>query len=844
MGVVTRAPMITDRNSDSHRSYRGIVESILQDIRFALRTLRKNPGFAIIAVLSLALGIGANTAIYSIYNSVFLKDLPVTDIGSLVEFYTHDPEDDFMEHSVSSYPDYLDYREQSGDVFEDMAIYNIAFLVHDTGDESSYLFGEEVSANFFDVLGVGTVLGRTFIPEEEGLIGAPPTAVIGHSFWQTQFGGDPGIIGETITLTGVDFTIIGVLPAEFQGMFPIQADIWYPMTLSPLLRPGDDQLESRGSRSLWIKARLKEGVTIDQAEAALDVISARLASEYPESNEGHKALLVASEDVSFHPELDGIIKGFTITLMAVIGLVLLIACVNLASMLLARAVSRQKEIGIRLALGAGRLRLIRQLITESTLLSMLGGIAGVALAYWLIQILLAVQPPTIIPINIDIGIDGNVLLFAFLLSAGTGIIFGLIPALQTTRHELISTLKSGTVFMSGRLRRFGSRSILVVTQVAVSVILLICAGLFLRSLGNASNVDPGFDLRDGVVATYELGEGGRFTVEESRAFSNNLVDRISALPGVESVCITDRLPLGQGISVTEAFPETPHMEIGEDGVPADLATVSPQYFQTLGIPIVFGRPFARTDLPDGERVVIVNEFFAQTYWPGESAIGQKVRVYRDDGPLCTIVGVAKNGKYRSLGERDRSFIYLPTGQDNMFLSNLVARTSGDGREFIQTLRNELRAIDSHVPILDIITIREHLQLMLFLPRMLASLLFGLGILSLILGTTGLYGVIAYDVSRRTREVGIRMSVGAQQSQVVRLIMWGGIKLVGIGTVIGLGIALFATKALETMLFNISPADPITYLGVTLLFLAIAIIATTKPARRASAVNPIEALRSE
>jgi predicted permease len=313
---------------------------------------------------------------------------------------------------------------------------------------------------------------------------------------------------------------------------------------------------------------------------------------------------------------------------------------------------------------------------------------------------------------------------------------------------------------------------------------------------------------------------------------------------VESVCLTDRLPLGQGISITSAYPETEHMEIGEDGVEADIATVGPDYFRTLGIPILFGRPFGPTDLPDSERVVIVNEFFAQTYWPGESAIGKHTRVYGDDGPVCTIVGVARNGKYRSLGERDRSFIYLPNSQDNMFLSNLVARVSGDAREFTRLIRSEIRDLDAHVPILDIITFREHLQLMLFLPRTLAALLMGLGFFSLLLGTIGLYGVIAYDVSRRTREVGIRMSVGARKSEVVRLIVWDGFKLVAIGTAIGLGIAFLVTRALETMLFNISPADPITFIGVSVLFLAVAIAATMKPALKASSVNPVEALRSE
>jgi len=821
------------------------VISFLHDLRFALRTFRTNPGFVTVAVLSLALGIGANTAIYTIYSSVFLRKLPVADTASLVEIYTSTPEDEIgMTHSVTSYPDYVDLREQSGDIFEDIITYNVGFIVYDGEEESHYTFGEEVSANYFDVLGVEAALGRTFIPEEEGVIGAAPTVVLGHVFWETRFGADPDIIGRTITLNGLDFTVIGVAPENFQGLFPIRADVFYPMTLITQLRPGDNLLESRGSRQLWMKGRLHEGVTIEEARAGVSVIAARLTAEYPESFEGHDFLLEPTDKVAFHPQLDGIISGFTITLMAVIGLVLLIACTNLASMLLARAVARRREIGIRLAIGAGRFRLIRQLVTESTLLAMLGGLGGLVLAWFLIRLLLAVQPPTIIPINLELGINGGVLLFTLLLSLGTGLIFGLLPAWQSTRPELTGSLKDDSGLLTGRLRKVGLRGILVTAQVAVSVVLLICAGLFLRSLGNASTVDPGFDIRDGVVATFELGEGGRYTGDESRAFFAEIVDRVTALPGVESAAVADRLPLGASIQIYDVYPITPLVEIDEDGVDVDAAAVGQGYFRTMGTPIVFGRAFTRADQPDTEPVVIVNETFARTYWPGESAIGRQVRLYDADGEARTIVGVARDGKYRSLGENQRPYIFTCATQANSFFVHLVVRTRTDGREFLQPVRSEIRALDRRVPIMELVTVPEQMQLMLFLPRTLASLLAGLGFFSLLLGTTGLYGVLAYDVSRRTREVGIRMAVGARQSEVLKLILIDGMKLVGTGIVIGLGLALLVTGALEGMLFAIDPRDPVTFAGVTVLFLAVSVAATLKPARKASRVDPIEALRTQ
>ena len=436
----------------SRRQRRIFLRDLSLDIRFSLRTLRRQPVFTFVAILSLALGIGANTAIFSIYSSIFLKKLPVHEPGRLVELYSNEPEtDDFMEHMVSSYPDFVDIREQGTEVFEDVMIYNIAVAIFDNGKDSEYLWGEMVSANYFELLGVNPILGRGFT-EEEGIVGSPPTVVIGYAFWQNRFGGNPEVIGTTIPLNGNDFIIVGVAPKNFRGLFPLTADVWYPITLIPTLHPGDNQLSSRGPQNFFLKARLREGVTIDESRVALDVISARLAQEYPETNESRRFLALPSEDVSIHPDLDNVIHGFTFFLMCMVGLVLLIACTNLAGLLLARAMARRREIGVRLAIGASRFRLLRQLLTESTLLALLGGLAGLAFGWWLIHLLVTFQPPIPIPVNLDLGISGNVLAFTFCLSIVTGIIFGLLPATQATRPDLVNALKGADNAAGGHRR--------------------------------------------------------------------------------------------------------------------------------------------------------------------------------------------------------------------------------------------------------------------------------------------------------------------------------------------------------------------------------------------------------
>jgi len=810
-----------------------------------MRSLKKNPGFATVAVLSLALGIGANVAIFSIYSSFFLSPPPLAEPDRLVEIYTNDSSDsDDFYYSVSSYPDYVDMAERTTDAFDGVVIYSLALTILQGEQESEYLIGERVSGNYFDVLGIQPVLGRAF-SKEEGEIGASPTAVIAYRFWQSHYGGDPDIIGKTIPLSGYDFTIIGVAPEEYTGLYPLVTNVWYPITLTPLITPGSSLLDQRISRQLLIKGRLKDGVTFEQAESTLLTFSASQAELFPESHADITFLALPTKDVVLNPMFDAPIKTFTFFLMGIVGLVLLIACTNLASMLLARASSRRREIGIRLAIGANRIRLIRQLLTESITLSLMGGIAGLALAWWIIRLLLAFQPPIAFPMEIDISMNGQVFAFALFLSLITGIVFGLLPSWQTTKLELVSALKDAYGSTGGRLSRFGIRNSLVVAQVAVSALLLVFAGLFMRSLGNASSIDPGFDIRQGVVATFELREQG-FDLEKSNLFYSDLISRTESLPGVESASFVDVVPLGAAISMTSVYPQTPHVKIDEDGVSVDFATVSPNYFGTMGIPVLAGRAFNEQDVAGGNPVTIINETMANRYWPGESAIGQQIlrQFNTRDDEYYTVIGIARDGRYRTLGEEQRPYFYRPNTQEFSGFTNLVVRTSVSGNELLLQVREQVRAIDSHLPILGIITMSEHLELMLFIPRLVAGLLFSLGFLSLILGTIGLYGIISYDVSRRTREVGIRMSLGAQQSKVLRLIISDGLKLVLVGAVIGLGISFLTTRFLATMLFGISPVDTMTFIGVFLLFLVVAFAATYMPAKRASDINPVEALRYE
>jgi predicted permease len=811
----------------------------MHDLRYALRALRRNPGFTAVAVLSLALGIGANTAIFSIYSAFFLRKLPVHQPDRLVHIYTGDED---LEWATSCYPDFLDYREGTRALFDGMFVYNMSLGTLQGEIESEMLFGEMVGGDYFQVLGLRPEIGRVLIPSDD-TEGAPPVVVLGWQAWQSRFGGDPGIIGRTIPLGSSSFTVVGVAPRVFRGLYPLTDEYWIPIHQETDLMGSGERLDSRGGRSLFIMGRLKEGVSVEQADTAIRSVAERLAEAYPETNEKRSAKVFSTRDVAILPLVDGPIKMVTIFMLFMVGLVLLIACTNLANLLLARASARKKEIGVRLALGSGRWRLVRQLMTESTLLAGGGGLAGLLLALWIIRLIETFQPPIPIPITLELGLDGPTLFFALGISVLTGLVFGLLPAVQATRPDLVESIKGTGRTMTGRLRRFGLRSSLVVGQVAVSSILLVSAGLFLRSLGNAGRIDPGFDVRDGVVAMYMLPED-RFDEVKAIDFNSRLKQRLLTLPGVEAVSLTDRLPLGAGISTTDVYPISSEVPVGPDGAEIDYGNVDEDYFRAMGTAIVAGRAFLPGDDRTSQQVVIVNRTLAERFWPGESAVGHQIRLHGEDGAPRLIVGVAENGKYRTLGEDPRSYVWIPSLQDNLFFNTLLVRSRVDGAGLLRPVRETIRELDPGIAVMSLVTVPQHFELMTFIPRAIAAMLTAFGLLSLLLGTTGLYGVIAFDVARRTREVGIRIALGALRGEVLRLILWDGMKLVVVGVAVGLGLATLITGFFSAYLFDVGATDPVAFIGVALLMLGVTVAATLRPARRAAATNPVEALRHE
>ncbi len=817
------------------------MDTLLRDIRYSIRTLLKSPGFSAVAILSLALGIGVNTAIFSIYDAIFLRALPVEAAEELVEVYASDHG---LEFGPLSFPDYLDVRDQTPDVFSGVVAYDISIGVYEHDDESEYMYGEAVTGNYFSLLGIEAAHGRTFIAGSDDTEGAPPTVVLSHQTWMSRFGGDEEILGRSFRLSGVEYTVIGVASGDFKGLLPMSAAYWVPITHDPMIGGGMADLENRDARFLFsTKGRLQPGVSFEQARTAVATVGERLADAYPDSNGEIRLTALRTSDVGIHAMLDTPIRLFTLFLMGMVGLALLIACTNLASMLLARATARRREIAVRLALGAGRRRLIRQLVTESVLLSLVGGMVGLAVASWLLNALLAVQPPFPIPLTFDLGIDRGILMFTAMLSIATGIVFGLIPAMQSTRLSLVEAIKGEPATRNRRSGRMRLRSALVVGQVAVSMVLLICTGLFLRSLANASAIEPGFDLRSGLVAVINTSVAD-YSDEETRTFFGELRSRIEALPGVDSAALIRSLPLGPGITTTPAIPESALSDPDAQGVQADEASISEGYFATMGIQMLRGRDFRSSDTSEALPVAIVNETLAQRLWPSESAIGKRLKVGFRGDKLWEVVGVASNGKYRTLGEDPRAFVYVPFAQSGDSRMSVVASTSVDPGALFAAVRSEVRALDSSLPIFDLKTIAGHMEIMLFVPRLIAVLLGGLGSLALLLGVIGLYGIVAYSVARRTQEIGIRMALGARRADVLRQITMEGIRLVAYGVVFGLALAFLATRMLGSWLYEISPSDPVTFGGIALLFLAVATLAAAGPARRASRLDPMVALRRE
>ncbi|HYY97780.1 MAG TPA: ABC transporter permease [Pyrinomonadaceae bacterium] len=843
----------------------GLVETLLQDVKFGARTLGKNPGFALIVTLTLALGIGANTAIFSFVNAVLLRPLPVAEPERLVYVFGGTRA---TPYNVSSYPDYVDYRDRNN-VFSDLIAYSpITLSLNDNG-QAEMISGLIVTGNYFDALGVSARVGRTFLPEEDTTPGGHPVAVISHGLWQGRFGADPGIAGRKLLLNGQPFTIVGVSPSGFNGAALGETyDIYVPMAMQALVRPprggysgemNPDLLSKRGPRWLDLVGRLKPGVSAEEAQAALGTLAAQLAQAYPDTNRDQTATVspVSGGD----PTQRGTLRSVACLLLAVVGLVLLIACANVANLLLARAAGRRKEISLRLALGASRGRLVRQLLTESLLLALLGGASGLLLAVWLVNTLRTYSPPAnFFPVAFDFSLDGNVLGFTLLLSIVTGLVFGIAPALQASNPDLIAALKDEAALVPGAggrtARRFSLRNLLVVAQVALSLVLLISAGLFLRSLQQAQRIDPGFDPER--VLTMPLNINLlRYTKTQGQEFYRQVLERVGALPGVQSATLTRTPPLSgasRQSTVTISGAESPdragqsESSGGGGGEVANNLTltspVGPDYFRTLNIPLMRGRDFTAQDREGAPGVAIVNETFARRYFPGEDPIGQRVSLGGARGPWLEVVGLARDGKYITLGEAPAPFLYQPLAQRHETGMVLLVRAGGDPAQLVAAVRGEVRAIEPNVPLTNSRTMEDLLSTSLYPARMGATLLGAFGLLALLLASVGLYGVVSYSVSRRTREIGIRMALGARGGDVLRLVLRQSMTLVAFGVLLGLAAAFAATRMLVGFLYGVSPTDPSAFVGIAVLLTLVSLAASLVPARRAARIDPLVAFKHE
>ncbi|HEV3469184.1 MAG TPA: ABC transporter permease [Pyrinomonadaceae bacterium] len=815
--------------------------TLLKDIRFALRRLLKSPGFLLTAVASLALGVGANTAIFSLVNTALLRPLPAHRPERLYSLAVSGAGGSML---AFSYPAYRDYRDRSGEVLSGLFATRLAPMSLSRGGDNQRLWGYLVTGNYFDVLGVAAERGRTFTPEEDAAPLTHPVAVISHACWRHRFGSDPDVVGREITLNGRAFRVVGVAPEGFKGTEVVYTpEIWVPMMMQEWVEPGNAWLERRTTQNIFATGRLRDGVSPEQAEAALNLLAAQLGREHPETDEGQKITLMPPGFIV--PQLRGAVLSFAAVLMGVVGLVLLLACVNLANLLLARAQGRRREIAICLAMGAGRFRLVRQLLTESAVLALAGGAVGLLLAVWILDLVAAFKPPIDIPVWIDLAVDWRVMLFALGASLLTSLVFGLAPALQATRPELIPALKDlGAQAGRGRSRL---RSGLVVAQVALSLVLLVAAGLVVRALQQLQTASPGFEVENGLVLNYDLARQG-YEQPRGEQFHRQVVERVEALPGVRSASLTDLFPLSLNYSSTNVQAEGQAAARGANVPQAMVASVGPDYFPTMGIPLLAGRDFAPTDDAEAPRVVVVNEALARRFFPGPdpaaAAVGRRLTFGGPEGPFSQIVGVARDGKYWTMGEAPQPFVYFPLAQSYSSTVTMVVRAEGDPAALAAAVRRAVRDLDPNLPLYDVKTIEEHLALSLFPARVAATLLGAFGLLALLLAAVGVYGVVSYAAARRTREIGIRMALGAQAADVLRLVGGRGMLLVAAGVAVGLLAALALTRFMESLLYGVSATDPAVFALVVALLGFVALLACYVPARRATKVDPVVALRHE
>jgi predicted permease len=818
------------------------MRTLLQDLKYGVRLLSKSPAFTAVAVLSLTLGIGANSTIFTLAKAFFLESVPVKEPARVVSLYSNaqSRKGPPQEYLPTPYLNAVDYHEKAT-VFSGSSIAIFTGLEYVVSGKQQQLFGELVNGNFFDVLGVAPFLGRGFSAEEDA---APrPVAVLSFALWNTQFGGDQGILGRTIQLNHQDFTVIGVAPREFRGIGALGSpDLWIPISMRDLVLDDDTKklMYNRGFRMVAMVARLKPGVNLKQAQIAVHALGEELEKEYPKENGGRNETLVPINETAIPPQLHSVFARAGALMMLIVSLVLLVACANVANLLLSRASQRQREIAVRLAMGAGRMRLIRQLLTESLLLALVASTLGILLAYWGKTALVSLLPPFFAR-NLNLKLDGRVLLYTLVLAFAATILFGLIPALQASKADRMAALKDRTGAPTGSARWYGLRGILVMVQVALSLVALAGAGLFIHSLRNAQQVDPGFEVKHELVMSVDLG-AEKYAQPQAEAFYRDVVERLKALPLVAGASIADSGPFSGGFQRT-TFTDGVDSTDPRNGRLTPVVAVAPSFFSTAGITLLSGRDFDEQDDAKGAMVAVVNRAMAESFWPGQDPLGKHVHFLGETWDV-TVVGEVNTVKYSTLGEPPQAIVYMPLKQHYSPFVSLYVRTNGDPAKALGTVRSTVQSLIPTIPLARVQTVGQVLLQSLTAPRIGAELLGTFGLMALILAAIGTYGVMSYSVSQRTPEIGIRMTLGAQQGDVLRLILAGGLAMVLVGVAFGLGFSALLSRSMSSLLFGIGAFDAPSFLAVAALLILVAMAACWIPARRATHVDPMVALRYE
>ena len=801
------------------------MDTLLQDFRFALRTLARQRGFTAIAVVCLALGIGVNTVIFSVLNAMLLRPFPYQAPEQLV-FVSESPSDSPRAFGAFSYPNFVDYaaRQRS---FSSLAAYGNSSFAVQGADGPDQLAGAEITPSLFPTLGVSPILGRQFTAEE-AREGAARVVMLGYTMWEQRFNKDPGIIGRSISVNGVPAVIVGVMPPDFR--YPGRAELWRPLTLSPT--------ENRGGHWLFGVGRLREGVTIDRARAELLGISRQLGAEYPQTNAAWKAVVTSLRDREV-----GEVRPVLLLMQGAVLFVLLIAAANVANLLLARASSRQREIAIRTTLGAGRMRIVRQLLTESVLLALAGGALGILFAGWGLDLVLALIPD-VMPFWMRFTIDGRVLAFAALVSLATGLVFGAAPALQASRPDLTDSLKDGTRGSGASRQSKRLRSGLVVAEVALSLVLLVGASLMVKSFLALQDVDPGFDVASTVTMRVAMPGAAYDSLSARQQLLEHMIERASAVPGVRSASVSTISPLSGGQAITGFFLDREALTPG-GAHEAELRGISESYFETMRIGLLRGRGFERREMDDSAFVVVINQTLADRFFKGEDPIGRRLRwgVQAED-PMLEIVGVVQDTRASDLGAPPLAQMYMPWPVQGWRSMSLLVAASTNPAELVPALRRTIREVAPNVPLFQVGTVRDAFDRSMWQQRLYGALFTSFAAIALLLAAAGVYSVIAYSVSQRTHEIGVRMALGAQRRDVFGLVVRGGLGLAAIGVVIGLAGAFAISGVLRTQLFGVSATDPIVFVAVPLTLLLVAALASWLPARRAAALDPSTALRND